>query len=96
MALREAKMAAFWTASPEHRVSEWDILGELPEHLRETLACLQGQNDGLTTADAAELLDQSIPNMNNRLRDLHLKYGLIDRHKEISRTGGYEWVNSIA
>ena len=93
IALREADAVVLLTPSPDIPIEGWGVLGTLPSHLQETFAQLTGLNP-ISTAAFADILGQSIPNTNNRLKALH-QLGLIKREKVLSSTGGYEWKNSV-
>lgn len=93
-ALEKDKIPAFLAASPDTPFRDWEVIGTLAEHLRRTLDISKGVDEPKTTAAFAAMIGQSLPNTNNRLRDLR-KVGLIQRERIISPTGGYEWVNSV-
>ena len=88
-ALADGDMAVLALPYPEASFSEGTILGELPDHLRDTLAALE-KSGPVTTAALAETIDQSVQNTNHRLRTLD-DLGLIQRERVVSPSGGHEF-----
>lgn len=69
--------------------AEPELVGEIPEHLVETLQTIQ-QKVSITNADLAKALDLNHTACNNRATRL-AKLGLIHRHIETAAPGGRQY-----
>jgi hypothetical protein len=69
------------------------LIGDVPAYLQETFQQLR-QSSPVPTGTLARILDQSPQNTKNRV-DRLVEMGLVRREKQVSPTGGLEWVNWI-
>lgn len=77
----------------EHSLRKSWLIGDVPDYLQETFRHLQ-RSAPVPTGTLAKLLDQTPQNTKNRIDKL-VEMGLVRREKQVSPTGGLEWVNWI-
>jgi hypothetical protein len=84
----------FMLVTPEeHSLRESWLIGDVPTYLQETFQLLR-QSAPVPTGTLARLLDQTPQNTKNRV-DRLVEMGLVRREKQVSPTGGLEWVNWV-
>ncbi len=91
-ALLDKKLFMMVTGDIED-LKEARLIGAVPDYLEETFKILL-RVAPIPTGSLAKLLDQSPQNTKNRL-DRLFEMGLLRREKEVSPTGGLEWVNWV-
>lgn len=92
-ALEEEKLLMYAVEDPDDFGRAGSLVGAKSDALRETFTILL-QRAPISTGDLATMLDTTPQNAKNRI-DRLVDLGIVIRSKEVSRTGGYEWINRI-